>query len=414
MPRIRGSFYLAALCIGALALAFPTMTGMQPGGAESTLSATGEAPRGDDTVTLFLAGDVMTGRAIDQVLPHPVDPVLYEPWVRDARDYVTLAETVNGRIDRPVSFDYIWGDALAELARMRPAARIVNLETSITTNPKHWPGKSIQYRMHPRNIGALQAAKLDVCTLANNHVLDWRHAGLVETLHSLEAADIGYAGAGTDLAEAEQPALVALPGGGRVIALAFGLSSSGIPAEWAATSGRAGVHRLPDLSPASAQHIAQHVAANKRAGDIVVASVHWGANWGYHIPASHVAFAHRLIDDAGVDVVFGHSSHHPLGLEVYRGKLVVYGAGDLLNDYEGIGDHREYRGELSLMYFPRLERHSGKLLQLAMTPMHIRKLRLNRASPDDAAYLADVLAREGSRFGTGVRLAPDNTLQLEF
>ena len=41
--------------------------------------------------TLFLAGDVMTGRGLDQVLPHASDPALQEPWVRDARDYVALA-----------------------------------------------------------------------------------------------------------------------------------------------------------------------------------------------------------------------------------------------------------------------------------------------------------------------------------
>ncbi|MGE0082545.1 MAG: poly-gamma-glutamate biosynthesis protein, partial [Thiohalomonadaceae bacterium] len=43
-------------------------------------------------LTLFLCGDVMTGRGIDQVLPHPVEPTLYESWISDARDYVTLAE----------------------------------------------------------------------------------------------------------------------------------------------------------------------------------------------------------------------------------------------------------------------------------------------------------------------------------
>lgn len=39
---------------------------------------------------------------------------------------------------------------------------------------------------------------------------------------------------------------------------------------------------------------------------------------------------------AGVDVVHGHSSHHAKGAEVYRGKLILYGAGDLISDYEGI------------------------------------------------------------------------------
>ena len=67
-----------------------------------------------DSIRLFLCGDVMTGRGIDQVLPHPNDPRLHEPYIGEARCYVELAESVNGAIPRPVEFDYIWGDALAE------------------------------------------------------------------------------------------------------------------------------------------------------------------------------------------------------------------------------------------------------------------------------------------------------------
>src|SRR5438093_915713 len=90
-------------------------------------------------IGLFLCGDVMTGRGIDQVLPHPSNPVLYEHWVHDARDYVRLAEAANGPIPKPVALDYIWGDALGELQRAQAAPsaaaggdlRIINLETSI-------------------------------------------------------------------------------------------------------------------------------------------------------------------------------------------------------------------------------------------------------------------------------------------
>lgn len=35
-------------------------------------------------IKLFLGGDVMPGRGIDQALPHSVSPVLYESYVRDA------------------------------------------------------------------------------------------------------------------------------------------------------------------------------------------------------------------------------------------------------------------------------------------------------------------------------------------
>jgi poly-gamma-glutamate capsule biosynthesis protein CapA/YwtB (metallophosphatase superfamily) len=135
-----------------------------------------------DHVTLFLCGDVMTGRGVDQILQHPAGHELAEPYVQDARDYVRLAEAKNGAIDRPVAPSYIWGDALEELQRVAPDARIINLETSVTTRDDYWPGKGINYRMHPKNVCCLTAARIDVCGLSNNHVLDFGYDGLEETL----------------------------------------------------------------------------------------------------------------------------------------------------------------------------------------------------------------------------------------
>jgi Bacterial capsule synthesis protein PGA_cap len=140
-----------------------------------------------DSIRLFLCGDVMTGRGIDQVLPHPTDPTLHEPYIGDARYYVERAESVNGVIPRPVEFDYIWGDALAELDRAGVDLRIINLETSITSSEDYWRDKEIHYRMHPRNIDCITAARIDCCCLANNHVLDWGYDGLAETLRTLDA-----------------------------------------------------------------------------------------------------------------------------------------------------------------------------------------------------------------------------------
>src|SRR5215472_1712940 len=132
------------------------------------------------SLRLFLCGDVMTGRGIDQALPHPVSPILYEPYVRDAREYVALAEKAAGPIPRPLSADYIWGHALQELECGRLDLRIVNLETAITSAETPWPGKGIHYRMHPQNIGCLTAAQISACALANNHLLDWGYDGLLK------------------------------------------------------------------------------------------------------------------------------------------------------------------------------------------------------------------------------------------
>src|SRR5687768_14486749 len=112
------------IALGAAAVRVPA--------AKATPQHTGDDAT--DTFELFLCGDVMPGRGIDQILPHPSDPQLFEAYVRDARDYVALAERSAGKIPRKVSPAYVWGDALDELARRRPALRLVNLETSITTH----------------------------------------------------------------------------------------------------------------------------------------------------------------------------------------------------------------------------------------------------------------------------------------
>ena len=183
----------------------------------------------EPSVTLFLCGDVMTGRGIDQILPHPGEPHLYEPYVRSALGYVEIAEQATGRIERPADFAYIWGDALAELERVQPDARIVNLETAVTVAEDAWPDKGINYRMNPANVGCLLAARIDCCVLANNHVLDWGHRGLAETLDTLRGARLRTAGAGRDGAEAAAPAAIELPGKGRVLVFGFAMENAGVP-----------------------------------------------------------------------------------------------------------------------------------------------------------------------------------------
>jgi poly-gamma-glutamate synthesis protein (capsule biosynthesis protein) len=362
--------------------------------------------------TIFLAGDVMTGRGVDQILPVPSKPELYEDFVKRATDYVALAARVHGPIQSPVAPAYIWGDALPVLQQVKPAASLVNLETSVTVSDDVWLGKGVNYRMHPANIGCIQAAHVDVCALANNHVLDFGRSGLAETLDVLHRAGIRTAGAARDLDEARRPARFALAGGASLLVLAFGSESSGIPAAWAAGPSRSGVYLLEDLSMRTADGITAQVSASKRPGDIVIVSVHWGSNWGYEVDPEQVAFAHRLIE-GGVDVVHGHSSHHVRPIEVYEGKLILYGCGDLINDYEGITGHEDWRGDLGAMYFASITPQDGLLAALRVVPMHMRKLRLTRPAQADEPLLADILSRISRPFGSRFKWHKTGTIMLE-
>ncbi|HZJ35313.1 MAG TPA: CapA family protein [Gillisia sp.] len=368
----------------------------------------------DHSLSIFLCGDVMTGRGIDQILPYSVKPKLYEPYVKDARDYLYLAELKNGRFKYPVSFSNIWGDALEVWKKMSPSIKIVNLETSLTVQDSPWPGKGINYWMHPKNAKVLTSAGIDFCSLANNHILDWERPGLIETLETLKESGIFVVGAGKNAKEAATPGIIPV-NGGRLVLLAFGARSSGIPKSWAAQENLSGINILPEEIEASIDLIKNQVAEVKQKNDIVVFSMHWGGNWGYKIPSDHRKLAHEIIDKAGVDIVHGHSSHHPLGMEVYKNKLIIYGAGDFINDYEGItGDHDKYRGELSLMYFPTINQENGELISLKMIPMKIKNFRLNHASKPDAAWLEEILDRKGSKLGTQVELNDDNSMDLKW
>jgi poly-gamma-glutamate capsule biosynthesis protein CapA/YwtB (metallophosphatase superfamily) len=363
-------------------------------------------------VTLFLCGDVMLGRGVDQILPHPGDPELREEYVRDARTYVRLAEHASGPIPWPVSFGWPWGDALASLAEAAPDARVINLETSVTRSAGFAPGKAVHYRMSPGNLPAVTVADPGVCVLANNHVLDFGRAGLAETLGALAAAGLPAAGAGGEAGQAWQPAAVPVPGGGRVLVFACGAASSGIPPAWAATTSRPGVAFLPRLSGAAADDLITRVRAVRQPGDVVVASIHWGSNWGYGVQRDQVAFAHRLID-GGADLIHGHSSHHPRPVEVYRGRLVLYGCGDAINDYEGISGHAEFRGDLRLLYFVSVAAGTGELAALRMLPMQARKMRLRHASAADSRWLRAVLEQSSHRFGSRISQQPDGALVLQ-
>lgn len=363
-------------------------------------------------LTLFLCGDVMTGRGVDQILPHPGDPQLREPGQRDARAYVALAEAASGPIPRPVSFSWIWGDALAVLDGWAPDARLLNLETSITRSGEFAPGKSIHYRMNPANAGCLTAARPDACVLANNHVLDFGRRGLTDTLHTLARVGLRTAGAGGDAQQARRPAIVPADGG-RVLLFACGLASAGIPPGWAAAPDRAGVDYLPGLIRAAASDLTARIQAARRPGDVVVVSLHWGPNWGYEVSRAEARFARWLLD-GGADLIYGHSAHHPRPIEVHRGKLILYGCGDLVDDYEGIGGYQEYRDDLRLMYFARLRRDDGTLAGLRMVPLQARKMRLRHASRADAGWLAAVLSRVSAGFGPRVEVAADGTLALRW
>jgi poly-gamma-glutamate synthesis protein (capsule biosynthesis protein) len=364
-------------------------------------------------IRIFLCGDVMTGRGVDQILPHAGNPLLHESYVESALDYVRLAEDANGPIARPQQLSYPWGVALDEFNSARPDVRIVNLETSITRSNAYDP-KGINYRMTPENAGCLAAAGIDCCALANNHVLDWGQGGLLDTLESLDRLRIKHAGAGRDDVEAAAPAFMDLAENRRVIAFAFASTTSGVPRRWAATHERPGVNLLDDFSEANVSQVADAIDHVRRPGDMIVISIHWGPNWGYDVPPEQRRFAKELVERTNVSIIYGHSSHHAKTIEVYRNRLILYGCGDFLNDYEGIGGYEAFRGDLPLMYFADLDPATGELIALEIVPLQMRRFQLVRASRTDAEWLAQRLDEVSRGHGTRIGLAEGGRFKVSW
>lgn len=365
-------------------------------------------------IKIFLCGDVMTGRGVDQILPHPVAPHIYEGFMQSSIDYVRLAERAHGStIPKPVNYSYIWGEALHEFEQERPDLRIINLETTMTTSEDYDP-KGINYRMSPENGGVLLAAGIDCCELANNHMLDWGLDGLLETLNTLDRLNIKRVGAGRNLQEAWAPAFLDVEGKGRVVLFALGSGTSGVPRKWSATDAFPGVAYFSDVSDRTAitklKHDISHI---RRPNDIVIVSIHYGSNWGYNVSESFRDFAHQLIDESNISILHVHSSHHPKGIELYNNRLILYGCGDFINDYEGIRGYEMYRDDLTFMYFVEINPSNGDISAVTLTPLKIHRFQLVRPSVTDVHWLRGTLDQESRVFGTAVVSRPDGRFTVQ-
>lgn len=331
---------------------------------------------------------------MDQIFSSSTSPELYEDYVKDARDYIKLAEERNGPIPRHVSPDYIWGEALRIWKDEAPDFKIINLETAVTRRDTPLIGKGINYRMHPDNLEILQAPGIDFVCLANNHILDWKRAGLLETISSLDKLSIQHSGAGANLTEAKAPTIFQLKEG-RVLVFSLCLETSGVPWDWKAGEEKEGVWLIQSTGKSGQDEVSEVIRSFKEEDDVVILSIHWGGNWGYDISDSQKDFAHNLIDEGLVDIIHGHSSHHPKGFEVYKGHPIFYGCGDFINDYEGIRSFPEFHSDLTLMYFVEFVPRPFLLKSMTMYPLKMKNFRLVNTSRYEAKWIYDVLKNSG-------------------
>lgn len=300
---------------------------------------------------------------------------------------VMLGRLVNDHL-QTVAPAYPWGDTLPVLRRAD--LRIANLECVLADGGKPAPGKVFTFRTDLKNVRSLLLAQIDLVSLANNHVLDYGTDALQEMLPTLDRHGILHAGAGTDLTSAARPAVCRVGG----TAVGFVAFTDNQP-DWEAAPGTPGVYYVPVTT--HGQRVDQLLALLRRTKarvQLLIVSAHWGGNWGSDAPPEHRALARQLVE-AGADVVFGHSPHVFRGVEVYRGRPIIYSAGDFVDDY---AVDPEERNDLSFIFLMETDGGTPRALRLFPTIIAGFRVRLAVRSARDTA---DRMARLCGDLGTG-------------
>jgi poly-gamma-glutamate capsule biosynthesis protein CapA/YwtB (metallophosphatase superfamily) len=316
-------------------------------------------------ITLALTGDVILGRGV--------------------------AEAIDRRLVRP---EELWGDVtpLLDAADLR----IINLECPLTDHERPWTRtpKRPHFRAPPSTIETLLAARIDACSLANNHTVDFEERGLLDTIEHLDAAVIRHAGAGRNQLEAADPAILEVPAerAHRVALLAF---TDNMP-PFAAGAERPGTNYLPvSLEPKVLRRVERAVSTVREMGvDTVVFSNHWGPNRVLRPKRIFRRFA-RAVIDLGVDIYYGHSAHVVQGVEIYRGKPILYDTGDFIDD---LPIHPELRNDWSFLF--RVSVEGGTLVRLELTPVKLRYARVGLATGEEREKILDRMERLSTEMGT--------------
>ncbi len=303
-------------------------------------------------ITIGFMGDVMLGRLVNQVI--------------DTKGY-----------------KYPWGNMLPILHEND--INIINLETTLTRSVKKVP-KVFNFKATPEKVQSLIDARIDVVNLANNHALDFSQEGLLETLKTLDNANIKHVGAGENAQKARAPVIIEKKGI-RIGIIGFTDNEPG----WKAEKNKPGTNyfRVGDV-----EKVKKDIAHMRDEVDFIIATQHWGPNKREVPTQEFINFAHAMID-AGVDIIHGHSAHVTQGIESYKGKLILYDTGDFIDDYM-VGPI--LRNDHSFLFQVTVSKNSIK--RLTLIPVKIENRQVNRATGKDYHELVDRIKRLSQAFWT--------------
>jgi poly-gamma-glutamate synthesis protein (capsule biosynthesis protein) len=323
--------------------------------------------RGNKSARIVFVGDVMLGRLVSQELHR-----------------------------RPA--EGFWGDVRPLLQDVD--AVIANLECAITTSKEPWSRtpKVFHFGADPRAIDVLRAGNVRAVSLANNHVLDFETAGLLETIDLLEKAGIAHAGAGHTETEALAPAILDIGG----LKLALLAVTDNEPA-FAARADQPGTAYVDlDYRREAISTIETGVIASREAGaDLLVLSCHLGPNMVLRPPTPIREFRHAAVAK-GIDLVQGHSAHVTQGVERDGRSLILHDTGDFLDDY---AVDPVLHNDWSFVFLVEVE--AASLRRLTLIPVRLGFAEVRLALPHESREICARMTKLSAELGTGLVPSPD-------
>lgn len=287
--------------------------------------------------------------------------------------------------------------------------------------------KTVNIRADPGSAEDFKTLGVDVVTLANNHMLDYGHEGLFDTLQAFDEAGTARTGAGATIDEALRPATLDITG----TRVAFLGIATTLPPGSAAGIDRPGIapvrvgfsfevdanlmSEIPGIAPvvrswvipADLERVADIVERTKREADHVVIGLHWGVPTQRLTPQQGLICEYqqplaRALIDRGADAVIGNGSHNLHGVEIYRGRPILYSLGDLIFHRHAL--HGDDELETAIVRID-LNRDS---VGVSFVPMILNDEGLPEAvSRADRDRIADILITRSKPFGTQFRLDED-------
>jgi len=244
----------------------------------------------------------------------------------------------------------------------------------------------ITFKADPKSAEAIKKAGFDVLNLANNHTMDYGIEGIINTMNTLDYADINFIGAGLNYKEARKPSYIQKKG----CRIGF-LGYSVFPPE-----GYISLADTPDVAKVDVDTLEDEVKSAKENCDFLIVSFHWGKEYEFYAGKMQKNLAHIVIDNGG-DIVIGHHPHVLQGIEAYKNGLIFYSLGNFVFD-------RQIQSGTDETIIVNFKIKDRKLEGAEIIPVKIRDCQPHIAVDKEAEYILKRLKMYSAGMNTKINI----------